>query len=202
MFPYNIFVALFLFSPTTMCSELRGTDKLKSQNTTRFLSSNTPDDEERTITPAEGILLEDTHSIQVTFGSGNFSRSDQRAVQYTRNWQRALLRRTNTERQKANLRLLRPSTKATATAQNWAATMAADEELKHNPTYFAGCSRGYAAENVAYHSSSDVKYLVVQWMNSRGHRENILNNRASYIGVGVVKKDGIFWGVQVFCSNK
>jgi uncharacterized protein YkwD len=55
---------------------------------------------------------------------------------------------------------------------------------------------GYG-ENVAY--GQDTPQEVMQaWMNSRGHRANILNGRYSTIGVGAVNSGrAIFW-TQVF----
>lgn len=86
----------------------------KSQNTTKFLSSNKPKDEELILTPKEGILLEDNHLIQVTLGSDNFSRSDWRTVQYTRNWQRVNLPRCVMKSKKKGVSSMTPSFKTTS----------------------------------------------------------------------------------------
>jgi len=202
MFRYNILFTLFLFAPTTTGSELRGTDELKSQNAPKFLSSSKPEDEGLIRTPKEGTPLEDNQLIMIPLGSDKSSKSDRRILQNTKNWQNSIRKKTNAERKNVGLGVLRKSQKATSIAQKWAHTMANDNELKHNPNFSEGCSGGSAAENVAYHNKSDPKYLVVQWMNSEGHKRNILNSRYSYIGVGVVEDDGRFWGVQVFCSDE
>lgn len=45
-----------------------------------------------------------------------------------------------------------------------------------------------AGENIAY-GSSTAEGVVEQWMNSEGHRENIMNPNYSYLGVGYYKTD-------------
>eukprot|EP00588_Corethron_pennatum_P003820 CAMPEP_0194287382 /NCGR_PEP_ID=MMETSP0169-20130528/34650_1 /TAXON_ID=218684 /ORGANISM="Corethron pennatum, Strain L29A3" /LENGTH=150 /DNA_ID=CAMNT_0039034067 /DNA_START=41 /DNA_END=490 /DNA_ORIENTATION=- len=150
-----------------MGSELRGTDKLKSQNEPEFLLSNKSENEGLIRTPKERMPLEDNRLIILALSSDKFSKSDRRILQNTKNWQRSVQKKTNKERENEGLKVLRRSRKATSVAQAWAHTMANDKELKHNPNFSQGCSGGSAAENVAYHSKSDPKYLVVQWMNSQ-----------------------------------
>jgi len=52
-------------------------------------------------------------------------------------------------------------------------------------------SRVYTPEDIA----SD---LVARWMNSRGHRVNILNRRFQDIGVGVTQSGNRTYAVQMF----
>ena len=54
----------------------------------------------------------------------------------------------------------------------------------------------YAAENIAsgQHSSTQV---VTDWMNSEGHRANILNDKFGYMGVGYMNTNPPYW-VQMF----
>jgi uncharacterized protein YkwD len=55
----------------------------------------------------------------------------------------------------------------------------------------------------SYYSDSErelAKHLVVRWMNSTGHRENILRTRWKEMGVGVYKRDdGKVFAAQTFC---
>ena len=44
-----------------------------------------------------------------------------------------------------------------------------------------------AGENIA--GNSTLSGAVEAWMNSQGHRENILNNAYNLTGIGVVKSD-------------
>jgi uncharacterized protein YkwD len=59
-----------------------------------------------------------------------------------------------------------------------------------------------AGENLILGNFSSEKELVQDWMNSPGHRANILNNRYSEIGVAVVKGtykgESVWIGVQEF----
>lgn len=57
-------------------------------------------------------------------------------------------------------------------------------------------SRNYCGENIAAGQRSAVQ-VVSAWMNSEGHRNNILNSSYSYIGVGRYQ-DGIIYWTQLF----
>jgi uncharacterized protein YkwD len=55
-----------------------------------------------------------------------------------------------------------------------------------------------AGENVAMNYNGP-SAMVNQWLESPGHRANLLSNRFSLIGVGVAQaSDGSWYGVQVF----
>ena len=41
--------------------------------------------------------------------------------------------------------------------------------------------------------------LVIGWMESAGHRTNIVDPRYDYIGVGVAEGDGYIYATQNFC---
>lgn len=56
-----------------------------------------------------------------------------------------------------------------------------------------GYSYWAAGENIAYGSSS-AEFIVNMWMNSPGHRANILSSNFTHLGVG---KSGVYW-VQMF----
>ncbi|SER15644.1 Cysteine-rich secretory protein family protein [Gracilibacillus ureilyticus] len=61
-----------------------------------------------------------------------------------------------------------------------------------------GISYRSAAENIA--KGQRTPYQVVQaWMNSSGHRQNILNGNYTHIGVGY-DPDGYYW-TQMFMSK-
>lgn len=62
----------------------------------------------------------------------------------------------------------------------------------------AGIPYGYAAENIAYgYATADA--VVTAWMNSSGHRANILNPNLAKLGVGYVKNSsGTPYWTQVF----
>lgn len=57
-----------------------------------------------------------------------------------------------------------------------------------------------AAENVAYGQRTP-EIVMNAWMNSSGHRTNILSKNVEYIGVGVVYSNGIYYWTQLFASS-
>jgi uncharacterized protein YkwD len=55
-----------------------------------------------------------------------------------------------------------------------------------------------AAENIAY-GQRTAQEVVTAWMNSPGHRANILSSSTTQIGVGAAKKsDGTLYWTQMF----
>lgn len=85
-------------------------------------------------------------------------------------------------------------------AANWAATMAANEDLSHNPNYSSEIPGGWvaAAENVAQGYPTGAS-MHDGWMNSGGHRANILGDYTD-IGIAFLSSGGTTWGVQVFAN--
>ncbi|HEY0426442.1 MAG TPA: CAP domain-containing protein [Pyrinomonadaceae bacterium] len=60
-------------------------------------------------------------------------------------------------------------------------------------------------ENIAFNRGYDspTEFAVECWMNSAGHRANILNNRWTETGIGVaVASDGAFYFTEVFLERK
>jgi uncharacterized protein YkwD len=55
-------------------------------------------------------------------------------------------------------------------------------------------------ENVGY--GGGVKQLHKMFMNSDGHRANILKSAFRYVGVGTIRKNGYMWTTVVFESKK
>lgn len=56
------------------------------------------------------------------------------------------------------------------------------------------------AENVAAGQTTPQE-VMESWMNSKGHKENILSKDAKTIGIGVVKHNGVYYWVQCFGSD-
>lgn len=63
-----------------------------------------------------------------------------------------------------------------------------------------GISYRAAAENIAYGQKSP-ESVMNAWMNSDGHRANILSRNMEYIGVGVVNRDGTYYWTQLFALS-
>lgn len=57
-----------------------------------------------------------------------------------------------------------------------------------------------AAENIAYGQKSP-ESVMKAWMNSSGHRANILNASMEYIGVGAVYNNGVYYWSQFFAVS-
>ncbi len=53
------------------------------------------------------------------------------------------------------------------------------------------------AENIAY-GQADAAAVMTAWMNSAGHRANVLNCSLSKLGVGVAEGPGGPWWTQLF----
>ena len=57
----------------------------------------------------------------------------------------------------------------------------------------------YAGENIAWGQKTPEE-VVNAWMNSKGHRENILNSRFTSIGVGLYEQNVTYYWCQLFVS--
>ena len=64
-----------------------------------------------------------------------------------------------------------------------------------------GISYRAAAENIAYGQRTP-EQVMNSWMNSEGHRKNILNADLKNIGVGCYEKNGTKYWVQLFVTRK
>jgi peptidoglycan hydrolase-like protein with peptidoglycan-binding domain len=85
-----------------------------------------------------------------------------------------------------------------AVAAAWAGQMAGSGVLAHNPALASQVS-GWSAlgENVGYGPTADAVHQA--FMNSSGHRANVLSARFSQIGIGsATSPDGRLWVVEVF----
>lgn len=86
-------------------------------------------------------------------------------------------------------------------AQNWANHMAKNKDYRHNPNFATQIWAtpgwvGSVAENIAA-GQNDGTAAVKSWVNSAGHRKNILSD-VNRVGLGVAKdRAGKFYYVQV-----
>lgn len=65
----------------------------------------------------------------------------------------------------------------------------------------AGIRYGAAAENIAMNHSPDGEQVITQWMNSPGHRANLLSGSYGHMGLGVAKAaSGARYWTQVFTN--
>lgn len=119
----------------------------------------------------------------------------------------AILKLVNQERQKAGLSALKLSDQLTDIANVKAKDMADKRYFSHDsPTYGSpfemlqqfGVNYSYAGENIAAGQQS-AEQVMNDWMNSSGHRANILNKNYTQLGVGFYNggQYGTEW-VQLF----
>jgi hypothetical protein len=106
----------------------------------------------------------------------------------------------NQERAAKGLPALVRNASIEAVAVNWANQMAASGKMQHNPDYSSQIPGGWtaAAENVAQGQHTAAQ-MNAEWMNSPGHRANILGDFTS-IGIAFVTANGTTWGVQDFAK--
>ena len=61
---------------------------------------------------------------------------------------------------------------------------------------------GWAGENIAMSTAATAEQFVRMWMESPGHRANILRAEFKFTGVGVFGSGSTFYATQVFSSKK
>ncbi|WHY03432.1 CAP domain-containing protein [Neobacillus sp. DY30] len=107
---------------------------------------------------------------------------------------------TNQERAKNGLPALKVDLTLSKMAREKSRDMSANGYFSHtSPTYGSpfdmmkkyGISYRYAGENIAMGQRTPEE-VVKAWMNSEGHRKNILSPNFNYIGVGYVS-EGNYW---------
>ena len=119
-------------------------------------------------------------------------------------YEEEVVRLVNEIRRQKGLRELKPDWELSRVARYKSEDMRVNKYFSHtSPTYGSpfqmmksfGITYRSAAENIAKGYPTP-KAVVDGWMNSSGHRANILNESFSHIGVGYVK-DGNIW-TQMF----
>lgn len=130
----------------------------------------------------------------------NNSQSQQSALSQ---FEQKVVELTNQERQKNGLAPLQIDTELSKVAKEKSRDMAANNYFDHNsPNYGSpfdmmksfGITYRTAGENIAKGQSTP-EQVVNAWMNSAGHRANILNGNFTHIGVGYVEQ-GNYWTQQ------
>lgn len=81
-------------------------------------------------------------------------------------------------------------------AQKHAEWMAKHHSMTHSDISVLVHRYGFVAENIAWNQQSPEE-VVTAWMNSEGHRINIMNRNYTKIGFGIVYKNGEIW----WCTN-
>lgn len=115
----------------------------------------------------------------------------------------------NQERSRRGLQTLKQGSTLSYVARLKAQDMVNKNYFSHtSPTYgspftmmqYYGLRYSAAGENIAYGQPS-AQAVMNAWMNSAGHRANILSAAYTYIGVGCAKKsNGTLYWTQEFCK--
>lgn len=116
---------------------------------------------------------------------------------------------TNQERAAQGLPPLRLDDALTRAAQGHAANMARQGQMSHeldghnvsDRVSAAGFRWRYVAENIA-EGQRTPEEVMQSWMESTGHRRNILSKRADFIGVGVARSGRQLYWCQVFARGR
>ncbi len=118
-----------------------------------------------------------------------------------------VIRLVNVQRSKAGLQQLKSNWQLCRVARYKSADMANNGYFSHtSPTYGSpfkmmesfGLRFSAAGENIAYGQRTPAE-VMNGWMNSPGHRSNILNGTYTEIGVGLAKnKNGVCYWTQQF----
>lgn len=124
-----------------------------------------------------------------------------------KSWENEVLRLTNIERSKAGLPALAGNWQLSRVARYKSQDMATKGYFSHqSPTYGSpfdmmesfGLKFSAAGENIAYGQRTPQE-VVTAWMNSPGHRANILSRSYSQLGVGLYKtSSGVCYWTQMF----
>lgn len=118
-----------------------------------------------------------------------------------------IIKETNIHRKAAGLAELTVNAKLNASAMRKTNDMLARQYFEHeSPTgesiddlaEDAGYDYIVVGENLAYGNFKDDNDVVTAWMDSPGHRANILNTRYTEIGIGVAK--GTYQGREVYMA--
>lgn len=136
-------------------------------------------------------------------GGGNFNDNIQDSSQSA--WTQQVVKLVNEERAKAGLSALKLNTNVAAAAQTRTRELSSSfSHTRPNGSHFStalkeqGVSYSSAGENIAYGQTSP-EAVMKQWLNSSGHRANILNPDFTEIGVGHVETDsGVHYWTQLF----
>ncbi|MHB8129461.1 MAG: CAP domain-containing protein [Mobilitalea sp.] len=122
------------------------------------------------------------------------------------NYANQVLQLVNQERVKAGLSALTTNAIITSAANKRAQeTVQSFSHTRPNGSSFSTVLKEYgvpfnaAGENIAYGQKTP-QDVVTGWMNSPGHRANILNSSFGKIGIGVYQTNGVIYWTQLFTN--
>jgi Cysteine-rich secretory protein family len=148
---------------------------------------------------AEGV---DLNEYNVTYEGGTWETLEEdhrRNLVSVNAWENNNARFCVYERQRRGINGLSWSVDLIQQAQEQASYMAAVQHIEHRTNLAEGVDPGWRiiAENVCQNTNMGYDGAFTGLMSDAGHRENILNVRVSYIGIGVVQNGPYKYMCQV-----
>jgi uncharacterized protein YkwD len=115
--------------------------------------------------------------------------------------EREAVDRVNRARSNRSIRTLTVNTELRAVAREWSRSMCSRSKLEHNPNVTRQVTNWRAlAENVGRGPS--VRSTHTAFMDSAGHKRNILDTRYRQVGIGVYRQPAgsgyTYWQTQIY----
>ena len=195
-------------STTETTTKVVTTTKPTTEATTETTTKSTTETTTKVVTttkPTTEATTETTTKTATTTKPTTEATTETTTVQQNGSYAQQVLNLVNAERAKHNLAPLKLSSSVNKVAQAKADDMKKNNYFDHNsPTYGSpfnmlksfGVSYKTAGENIAKGQKTP-QAVVNAWMNSEGHRANILNKNFKELGVGYTGGSSPYW-VQMF----
>ncbi|MFA7267346.1 MAG: CAP domain-containing protein [Candidatus Nanopelagicales bacterium] len=134
------------------------------------------------------------------------------APRFSSSYDKTLLRLMNEARASRGIAPLKTTKKLSKASKKWSKKIAAKRKLSHDPNLRAsvsakaGCTSVRSwGENVAY-TSDGAGSMFSMYMNSPGHRANILNSGFTHVGVKSLKRasnwGSVYWNTMKFVTAR
>ena len=200
--------AKYRFVPVNENQERRDTRNQNNRNDQDYIGTENPRQEQRrTTTRAQQPRQETTRNQNQQPQAVNPTPTTQQATGNISEYARQVVDLTNEQRRINGLAALQIDTQLSQVAQTKSQDMQSNGYFSHtSPTYGSpfdmmrdfGVSYRTAGENIAQGQRTPQE-VVNAWMNSAGHRQNILNGNFTHIGVGY-ETSGNHW-TQMFIGK-
>ncbi|CAN5367894.1 hypothetical protein BH09BAC4_BH09BAC4_33030 [soil metagenome] len=139
----------------------------------------------------------------------HLSMAEQRQTVDQQSEKAAILLATNQQRARIHIPELKPDAKLMQAAQQYAELMAIKDQMSHTLNGLSlvdkanrvGYSYRQLRENIALNTRLDGRFVVInQWMESKGHRKNLLTKDLTDIGIGIAgpSKQNRYYYCQLF----
>ena len=169
--------------------------KIDWENSTKTaILTNKTEDNKTTNQVVQQPIVEEITPVQTEEINNSSNKTEETLTEeQIRVMEEEVIRLVNEERAKYGLQPLEISEKLMETSREKAEDMSDNKYFSHiSPKYgkatnilnSKGINFGWFGENIAK-GQTTANEVIEAWMNSQGHKENILSSNAKYIGVGV-----------------